>query len=369
MERPGWSIVLQRSFEVAESYYRTISGKQYDNELLDIAEKATKRSKAPIGKNVAKTLFDAIKDGGDYTDVEKRTVKYIRDNFKFSPEADEYLRSEVRKWAAKISVPAAKKKSQSKSSNSKESSSKTKSSRSKKTSITVDESESSYMEIYDAREESSYEIAPTPEYNELVALNKFQITPKQSQLGKYLIYGILGIFLILLLVFGVRSCNRNSKTNVSTSNSESSLTQTSNQRSLDRVPLQEGKVSNQFDSQAKAIRYINDLQIRFIKQSMATEDTAADKIVTLAEALKTYPGIKVRVKGHTCFIGEMDENKILSDERAKFIYDELIKNGVNVNQLDYRGFGETAEIDSNQTESGRIKNRRVDFTVLSVNPN
>ncbi|TGL54389.1 OmpA family protein [Leptospira kemamanensis] len=353
---------------MAESYYRTINGKQYDNELLEIVEKATKRSKAPIGKNVAKTLFDAIKDGGDYTDVEKRTVKRIRDNFKFTPDADEYLRTEIRKWAAKISVPAAKKKTQSKSSNAKESASKTKTSRSKKTSISVNESESSYLEMYDAREESNYEVEPTPEYNELVALNKFQITPKQSQIGKYILIGLIVLFLLILLFFGVRSCNRNTQTGTSNQSSETTQGQESNSRSLERVSLQTGKVSSQFDSRAKAIRYINDLQIRFIKQSMATEDSAADKIATLAEALKSYPGIKIRVKGHTCFIGEMDENKILSDERAKFIYDELIKNGVNANQLDYRGFGETAEIDTNQTEVGRIKNRRVDFTVLSVLP-
>lgn len=353
---------------MAESYYRTINGKHYDNELLEIVEKATKRSKAPIGKNVAKTLFDAIKDGGDYTDVEKRTVKHIRDNFKFSPEADEYLRSEIRKWAAKISVPAAKKKSQSKSTNSKETVSKSKQTRTKKTSITVDESESSFMEMYDSREESNYEVAPTPEYNELVALNKFQITQKQNQFGKYILFGLFVLFLIILLFFGIRSCNRSSSSNGSIQGSETSQGQESNSRSLERVTLKTGTVSNRFDSRVKAIRYINDLQIRFIKQSMVTEEEASNKIATLAEALKSYPGIKIRVKGHTCFIGEMDENKILSDERAKFIYDELVKNGVNQNQLDYRGFGETAEIDTNLTEAGRIKNRRVDFTVLSVNP-
>lgn len=43
-----------------------------------------------------------------------------------------------------------------------------------------------------------------------------------------------------------------------------------------------------------------------------------------------------------------------------------MKYGVNASQIDYRGFGETAEIESNSTEAGRIKNRRVDFTVLSV---
>lgn len=348
---------------MADSYYRTISGKHYDNELLEIVEKATKRSKAPIGKNIAKTLFDAIKDGGDYTDVEKRTVKYIRDNFKFSPEADEYLRSEIRKWAAKISVPAAKKKSATKSSVKKESKVKRSSVRSIKAS---DEGFTPYVDSYEFGDSSPEEIAPTPEYNELVALNKFQITPKQNRIGRIVLLGLIIVFFIVLIIFGIRSCNRSSKSQTTTASQNSNLSQETGTRSLERVELSPGKVSNQFESRASAIRYINDLEIRFIKQSMQTEESASDKIATLAEALKAYPGIRVRVKGHTCFIGEMDENKILSDERAKFIFDELVKNGVSATQLDYRGFGETAEIESNSTEAGRTKNRRVDFTVLSV---
>nr|WP_275067108.1 OmpA family protein [Leptospira bandrabouensis] len=331
--------------------------------MLEIVEKATKRSKAPIGKNIAKTLFDAIKDGGDYTDVEKRTVKYIRDNFKFSPEADEYLRSEIRKWAAKISVPAAKKKSATKSSVKKESKVKRSSVRSIKAS---DEGFTPYVDSYEFGDSSPEEIAPTPEYNELVALNKFQITPKQNRIGRIVLLGLIIVFFIVLIIFGIRSCNRSSKSQTTTASQNSNLSQETGTRSLERVELSPGKVSNQFESRASAIRYINDLQIRFIKQSMQTEESASDKIATLAEALKAYPGIRVRVKGHTCFIGEMDENKILSDERAKFIFDELVKNGVSATQLDYRGFGETAEIESNSTEAGRIKNRRVDFTVLSV---
>lgn len=348
---------------MADSYYRTISGKQYDNELLEIAEKATKRSKAPIGKNVAKTLFDAIKDGGDYTDVEKRTVKYIRDNFKFSPEADEYLRSEIRKWAAKISVPAAKKKTSPKASAKKENTTKRRSARAVKAS---DEGFTPYNESYEFGETSHDEVAPTPEYNELVALNKFQITPRQNRIGRLILLGLVLVFLIVLIIFGIRSCNRSSKSQTTTTDQSLNGSSDLGTRSLERVELSQGKVSDKFESRASAIRYINDLQIRFIKQSMQTEDSASDKIATLAEALKAYPGIRVRVKGHTCFIGEMDENKILSDERAKFIFDELVKNGVSATQLDYRGFGETAEIDTNSNEAGRIKNRRVDFTVLSV---
>lgn len=361
------------------SYYRTINGKQYDRELLDIVEKAAKRTKAPLSKNIAKTLFDAIVDGGDYTDIEKRTVKHIRDNFKFSAEADEYLRTEIRKWAAKISVPSSKKKPSKK----KQISKPIKSSKSKSS-----DSDNSTGTFYDDSygksdsDNDNYEYnTPTPEYNELIALNKFKATPKPNPLRRILIFILIFLVLALLVFFGIRSCNRAKQVDTNSkkisSNSVTSKVNNENQtlsdqtdesmsRSLERVEIGSGNVSTRFETQKQAIRYINDLQIRFIKQSMESESSASDKIATLAEALKSYPNIKVRIMGHTCFIGELDENKILSEERAKFIKDELLKLGVNPNQLDARGFGETTSIGSNYTEAGRIQNRRVDFTVLTV---
>ncbi|MCZ8342529.1 MAG: OmpA family protein [Leptospira sp.] len=344
------------------SYYRTINGKQYDRELLEIVEKAAKRSKAPLGKNVARTLFEAIVDGNEYTDVEKRTVKYIRDTFKFTEESDEYLRTEIRKWAAKISVPSSKKKPTKKTEPVKKNPRNT---RAKK-------EESFFSDSYSDGDEYEYN-SPTPEYNELIELNKFRPTPKSNPLKRILIFILIGLALALLLFFGIRSCNRDktnsqgkiedSKQNKQTVTSEEPE---SKNRSLERVSIDGGNASVKFDSAKQAIRYINDLNIRFLKQTMETEVGASDKVATLALALKSYPQIKIRVKGHTCFIGELDENKILSEERANFIKDELIKNGVSPSQVDARGFGETTSIGSNYTEAGRIMNRRVDFTVLSV---
>jgi hypothetical protein len=33
-------------------------------------------------------------------DIEKNTVKYIRENYKFTVEADAWFRTDLRKWAA-----------------------------------------------------------------------------------------------------------------------------------------------------------------------------------------------------------------------------------------------------------------------------
>ena len=48
----------------------------------------------------AKVLFAAVQDHDDYTDIEKNPVKYIRENYKFTVEADGWFRTEVRKWTA-----------------------------------------------------------------------------------------------------------------------------------------------------------------------------------------------------------------------------------------------------------------------------
>lgn len=83
------------------AYYKTIDGKKYDGELLELAEKLTagagdgRLSVADAGQ-----LLEAVKDGDSYTDIEKDTVAYIRDNYKWTEAADEWFRTEIRKWAA-----------------------------------------------------------------------------------------------------------------------------------------------------------------------------------------------------------------------------------------------------------------------------
>ena len=45
-----------------------------------------------------------LANDGKYTDLEKDTIEYIRDeksSYKFTDAADEYFRKEIRSWAAK----------------------------------------------------------------------------------------------------------------------------------------------------------------------------------------------------------------------------------------------------------------------------
>ncbi|MEA3452362.1 MAG: hypothetical protein U9Q83_10740 [Bacteroidota bacterium] len=83
------------------AYYVTIDDKKMDKDLIDAAEEAVKgRGDGRISLEDAKLLLEKVKDGNSYTDVEKDTMEHIRNNFKWSSEADEWFRTEIRKWAA-----------------------------------------------------------------------------------------------------------------------------------------------------------------------------------------------------------------------------------------------------------------------------
>lgn len=82
-------------------HYIEINGKQYDRKIIELAEESVKgRGDGRISLDDAQKLLAAVKDGDTYTDIEKATVEYVRENYKFTPEADEWFRTEIRKWAA-----------------------------------------------------------------------------------------------------------------------------------------------------------------------------------------------------------------------------------------------------------------------------
>ncbi len=79
--------------------FTEIEGKKYDRELIGIAERLTEKEEE-IKLEGSKELFLKIKDYDDYTNIEKRTVNYIRKKYKFTTEAGKWLRTEIRKWTA-----------------------------------------------------------------------------------------------------------------------------------------------------------------------------------------------------------------------------------------------------------------------------
>ena len=85
--------------KIDETIFEVIEGKRYDRELIKVAKDLTNGNEE-ITIEGSKKLFTRIRDYDDYTQIEKQTVAYIRKKYKFTPEANQWLRKEIRKWAS-----------------------------------------------------------------------------------------------------------------------------------------------------------------------------------------------------------------------------------------------------------------------------
>ena len=101
----------------------------------------------------------------------------------------------------------------------------------------------------------------------------------------------------------------------------------------------------------------------FDKATLRLEST--NELKRLAELMNEFPGIKIEISSHTDSVGTNSYNQILSEARAKSVVDWLIINGIAINRLVYKGYGETEPAESNNTSEGRQLNRRTEFKILS----
>jgi outer membrane protein OmpA-like peptidoglycan-associated protein len=84
----------------------------------------------------------------------------------------------------------------------------------------------------------------------------------------------------------------------------------------------------------------------------------------VVDALKSRGTVRMGVYGHTDSRGAAQMNRNLSKERARAVVNYLVSHGIDRGRLESDGFGPDKPIDTNDTEEGRSKNRRVEFKVL-----
>ena len=74
--------------------------------------------------------------------------------------------------------------------------------------------------------------------------------------------------------------------------------------------------------------------------------------------------INIEIAGHTDNVGDEKENQILSENRAISVKSHLVKNSIKSNRIICMGYGEKQPLQSNKTEKGRLKNRRIEIRIL-----
>lgn len=89
---------------------------------------------------------------------------------------------------------------------------------------------------------------------------------------------------------------------------------------------------------------------------------------SLVVVLKEFDNLNLLISAHTDDIGTIEDNRVLSENRANAILEHFIQAGIAKNRLVSEGLGESKPIDTNSTPEGRKNNRRVEFKLIPTNP-
>jgi outer membrane protein OmpA-like peptidoglycan-associated protein len=122
-------------------------------------------------------------------------------------------------------------------------------------------------------------------------------------------------------------------------------------------------------TEAKVIRESDDLRIRLVgltfPSGRATIQPEYFSLLTkLQRVIREFTGAKIVIEGHTDNIGNDSYNLNLSTERARAVQQYLLANmGLPEERVQAVGYGEERPIANNQTDEGRIQNRRIDVVI------
>ncbi|MDP1773353.1 MAG: OmpA family protein [Methylobacter sp.] len=100
---------------------------------------------------------------------------------------------------------------------------------------------------------------------------------------------------------------------------------------------------------------------------IALNDVALPTIENFVGEISASQDSRVIIEGHTDNIptGKLDvDNMDLSLRRARAIADILVSHGVSSDRISVIGYGDARPIESNDTEEGRAKNRRVEVRLM-----
>jgi OmpA-OmpF porin, OOP family len=89
------------------------------------------------------------------------------------------------------------------------------------------------------------------------------------------------------------------------------------------------------------------------------KQTSKEEITNMAQILKEFPAVSIKIGGYTDNTGSAQTNKKLSQDRAGVVMAELVQLGIDKSRLAAEGYGPEHPVASNDTEAGRAENRRI----------
>lgn len=133
--------------------------------------------------------------------------------------------------------------------------------------------------------------------------------------------------------------------------------------SVEDTTLNQPKTVDLIIKEIKVGETYNIDDIHFVTNSSELNKDSKRIIDEFLEFLLDNDNIRVEIQGHTDNVGQEEANLLLSDKRAKSVYQYLVDQGVPSHRLTAKGYGESIPLANNETDSGRAKNRRTVFLI------
>jgi len=105
-------------------------------------------------------------------------------------------------------------------------------------------------------------------------------------------------------------------------------------------------------------------RLLFDSNSATLQSTSREQLQNIANILKAYPNVYVRIGGYTDNQGDATANLRLSTDRADNVMMQLLDLGVDRTHVNAKGYGEDHPVADNSTEAGRAQNRRISLRVI-----
>ncbi len=108
--------------------------------------------------------------------------------------------------------------------------------------------------------------------------------------------------------------------------------------------------------------------IFFDSNQSTLKDASTAELQRVYEFLNKNGSLVVEIGGHTnSWCSHVFANE-LSLQRAQTVADYLVGMGISQSRLQFRGYGKTKPIATNETKTGRKKNQRVEMTIVEILP-
>jgi outer membrane protein OmpA-like peptidoglycan-associated protein len=104
--------------------------------------------------------------------------------------------------------------------------------------------------------------------------------------------------------------------------------------------------------------------ILFEKDKSTLRKNSFSELNRLYNFMQRFPDIKVEIGGHTSSEGSYEINQKLSEARAKTVKDYLVRKGVDASRLQTHGYSYSVPIEDENTEFGKMFNRRVEIIII-----